>query len=142
MRPADITFALDRLLDLHRVHAGRDDLDDETAGDIAVRAYEGAGLDGAVIETLFMGLNVLGQWRTSEGKEGPFAYLEDDQVVKGVGFGILIGAVAQEHAMERKVKQLREALALIAEPEPGEDMFGRASAEKRIARVALEEVDA
>ena len=135
MRSEDITFALDRIVDLHRVHAGRKDLDDDTTTEIAQRFFEGAGIDSDAIFTLHTGLHIL-----ATHDSGIFDYLGEPQVVAGIGFGLLIGAISQERADERQIKQLREALNLIAEPDEKDEMFGL-SPEKRIARVALAEAD-
>ena len=135
MNADDVNYALGRFVDLCTIAAGGG-FDDSDPLEVASRVYEGAGFNLDALSTLIVGLHEL-------AARDAVAHLDltDDITVGAVGFGALLGATAMEHSMESRVRQLRAALELIAEPDPGDEMFGRASAEKRIARVALDEVD-
>jgi hypothetical protein len=133
VRPEDVTYALDRFIDLCTVVAGSGHDVDDALG-IAQRVYEGAGYSEETLTTLAMGLHYIGQHDLVALLD-----LTDPITIGAVGFGSLLGAVAMEHATERKVAQLVAALELIAEDEASDEMFGAPSA-RRIAKVALAEV--
>jgi hypothetical protein len=135
MTAEDFDYAFNRVQDFLNVQTARaEEASEEDLREATLLHYSAAGIDPGVIKAV-------GEFVYEFAKEATHSGFVENPVdfTHGSGLGLLIGAVAKEHAMERKVKQLTAALELIAEPEPGEEMFGVPS-ERRIARVALAEV--
>jgi hypothetical protein len=131
----DFDYAFNRVQDFLNVQTARaEEASEEDLREATLLHYSAAGIDPAVIKAVGEFVYEFAKEATAVGfVESP------EDFTHGSGLGLLIGAVAKEHAMERKVKQLTVALELIAEEDPGDEMFGAPSA-RRIARVALAEV--